>query len=770
MACNQAVFLRLKHHAVTGVDNQMTALQKEDNDLPVTNNSRRTFLKCSVTGSGLALIAIHNLALAARTNSDSQATSVSSEKAPLELPLVTLHFNNDITLFNSRAEMGQGVTTTLAQYLLDEMDVDWQQVTEVRQALANEEIYGPQATIGALSSLIGWKVHRDAGAKIRQLLLNQAAAIWQVETNSLNTQSGYVVHSATDQRISYGELASFIKDPKLPEEFTLKEIKHFNYIGKSQPRLDLPDKVCGKAKFGIDVQMPGLKTAVIVRPPVFGAQLKSANIAELKTQKGVVDVIVIPQGLAIVAEGYWQAQRVRKLANIKWQEADFSSTSSASLMESFKSQLQKPEKTFQDKGDVIAAMEQAKSDKHNAIINYNFEFPLVAHATMEPMNCAAWQDGDILKIWAPTQNSGDAKRRLMHDFSLEASQLEIHTTLMGGGFGRRAQDDFVMEAAELARKVAYPVKVVWSREDDIQHDYYRPLNAQAINVLLDEKQHIDAWQHNVATLSTAAYHFSFQERNTDAGDWVGYGGAEHSLYKSEHFSCGVTQTKTPMTTGILRGISHGYTNFSREVVISEVAKSLEADPIAFRRKHIENERALAVLDEFARVCEPYADKDKYRIGHAFGYEKAPSGPYQYYNTACMVFAQKGQTWRPEKLLLVLDHGLVVNPDGLLSQLQGATVFALGMMLHNRIDLVDGQIQQSNFHDYIVPRFGTQIPVELHTIKTEAWPMGVGEKLQGTIQPAIANAIANITGTPVTQLPIDPATLNQHHIQLGGIRA
>lgn len=731
------------------------------------NSSRRTFLKCSITTSGLVLVAMH-------TSGFSQEKS-ESQKAPLALPMVTIHFDNSITLYNTRSEMGQGVTTTLAQYLLDEMDASWDQVTEVLQAPADEEIYGPQGTIGALSTLFGWKIHRDAGAKIRQLLLSQAATIWQVDVSGLTTQSGYVIHDGTGQRISFGELASFIKEPTLPEEFTRKEVKAFNLIGKSQPRLDLPGKIDGSAQFGIDVHMPNLKTAIVIRPPVFGSQLSSeflsTNLKQLKALKHVIEVIAIPQGLAIVADGFWQAQQARKQAEAiinkqkAWTNTEFNKVSSASLLADFRSQLQNPAKTLGDKGDTNAAM--TDSDQ---IHRFDFDFPLVAHATMEPMNCTAWQDGDILKIWAPSQNRNDAKQRIIEDFKLEASQVEINTTLMGGGFGRRAQDDFVMEAAELARRVSYPVKIVWSREDDIQHDYYRPLNAQSIRVLLNDQNQIHAWQHNIATLSTSPFHFSLRERNTDDGDWVGYGGAEHSLYQSAHFSCGVTQTKTPMTTGILRGISHGYTNFTREVVISELAKSLTEDPIAFRRKHMDNPRALAVLDKFAKVCQPYNNADKYRIGHAFGYEKAPSGPYQYYNTACMVFVRKDEQWLPEKLLLALDHGLVVNPDGLLSQIEGATIFALGMMLQNRIDLVNGQIQQSNFHDFKVPRFGAQLPVELHTIKSEEWPMGVGEKLQGTIQPAIANAIANITQQPITQLPIAPGLLDQHKIHLGGNRA
>lgn len=733
------------------------------------NKQRRTFLKCSLVGSGLAITAISSSAISASAANTSQGiTSLHSppkQPSSLEFPLLTLHFNNEITLFNSRSEMGQGVTTTLAQYLLDEMDAQWSQITAIKQSPANKEVYGNQNTIGAISSFIGWKVHRDAGARIRQLLVNEASRIWKVGTDTIKTQSGYVIHKPTQQKLSFGELASLIKEPQLPEEFQRKEANDFNLIGKSQPRLDLPDKINGSALFGIDVGnnvgLENLKTAIVIRPPVFGSHLKEANSEDLKKLQGIVDVVEIPQGLAIVAEGFWNAQQARKKAQISWTNTAFERTSSNSLMAKFKKQTRTPDKKLNEKGDVIASWQ---SSDHK--IQIDFEFPLVAHATMEPMNCTAWQTKGSLKIWAPTQNRNNAKQRLMDEFKLSESQIEFNTTLMGGGFGRRAQEDFVLEAANLARMVDYPVKMIWSREDDIQHDFYRPLNAQSIRVTTDKNKKIESWQHNIATLSTSPWHFSLEERNTDSGDWVAYGGAEQSLYESEHFSCGISLTKTPMTTGILRGISHGYTNFSREVVVSEIAKALNEDPIQFRRKHINNDRALAVLDKFKEVTRPYRAEDKYRTGIAFGFEKAPQGPYQYYNAASFVFVNNNNQWHPEKLIVVLDHGTVVNPDGLLSQIQGATVFALGMMLQNHIKLEMGKIQQSNFHDYPLPRIGSQIPIELHTIESEEWPMGVGEKLQGTIQPAIANAIANITSVPITQLPIKQSFLNTHHIQLG----
>ena len=718
------------------------------------NHSRRTFLKASISGTGLALTAIH-LPVNGAANSPTQ-------QSPQELrfPLLVIHFDNNITLFNTRSEMGQGVTTTLAQYMLEELDADWSQIKEVQQAGADAKRFGHQNTIGAISSFIGWKFHREAGAKIRQLLVNQALAVWKADADAVKTDKGFVWHKQTKQKISYGELASLIKNTDLPEAFELKKAEQFKLIGTSAKRLDLPDKITGQARFGIDTHLPGIKTAVVLRSPVFGGQLGSANSEELQNEPGILRVFTIPQGLAIVAKTYWHASQARKKAQLKWQHSDFEKQSSDSLLAEFRQQLNSPQKQLNTRGEPVSRIKTA-----NSSWQLDFEFPLIAHATMEPMNCTAWYDNDKLKIWAPTQNRNDAKAALVETFALKEEQIEFNTTLMGGGFGRRAQEDFVLEAAAIAKQVPWPVKVIWSREDDIQHDFYRPLNAQRIQASLNEKKQLNAWQHNVAALSTSPYHFSLEERNTESGDWVAYGGAEESLYESEHFSCGISLNKTPMTTGIMRGISHGYVNFTRELMMSHLAEQTQQDPIAFRQQHIDHPRANKVLTTLANLCKSWPTKD-HAVGHAFGFEKAPQGPYQYYNAAAFVMKKQQGKWQPEKLVLVLDHGTIINPDGLLSQLEGATIFALGMLLQNRIELKNGAIQQSNFHDYQVPRMGSQLPIELHTIDSTEWPMGVGEKLQGTIQPAIANAIGQITKQVITQIPISRGLLQQHNIQLG----
>ncbi len=720
------------------------------------NPSRRTFLKCSLAGGALMVSAIH-IPAAARTGSNESHTA-----KPVRFPLLAIHADNSMTLFNCRSEMGQGATTIQAQYLLDELDADWSLLKQVEQAGADPQQFGPQNTIGAISSFLGWKFHRDAGAQLRQLLVNQAMAIWQVDAESLYTQNSYIYHRPTGQKLSYGELAGLLKDTTLPEKFTRKTPEQYTQIGRSVKRLDMAEKVDGRAKFGIDVSLPDMKTAVLIRPPVAGSQLISFDAKSVKQQKGVLDTFSIPQGVVIVADNYWHASLARKVANPVWNNSDFSNSSSHSLMQTFRGQLDTPAQKHNERGDFSTQLANAASEQR---FELHFEFPFITHVTMEPMNCVAWQTESQLQIWAPTQNRNNAKQKLQELFELTPEAIDFNTTLMGGGFGRRAQEDFVVEAATIARQVSYPVKVIWSREDDIQHGFYRPLNAQKVSASVDDKGQLQAWQHNVASLSTKAWHFSLEERDTDGGDWIAYGGAEISLYQSEHFSCGVTLNKAPLHTGILRGISHGYTNFSREVVMEELAKKHKLHPLQYRQRHTDNERALPVLTKLRKACEPYEQQPNRKLGYAFGFEKAPKGPYQYYNAAAFVLTRSNNIWKPEKLILVLDHGTIINPDGLLSQVEGASIFALGMLLHNKITIEKGQVQQTNYHDYPLPRFGSQIPIELHTIESDAWPMGVGEKLQGTIQPAIANALTSISGHPITQLPISAEILQQHQIAL-----
>jgi isoquinoline 1-oxidoreductase beta subunit len=703
--------------------------------------SRRMFLKLAGSTAGLVISGL-SLPLSAK----------SSERPSLEFKLLTIHPDNTLTIYNSRSEMGQGIMTSLTQLLLDELDADWSQIREVKNSWADAERFGHQNTIGAISSLIGWMSHRQAGGKINLLLRQTAAKIWKVELDKVTTHKGELHNQQTGQTLNFGQLTVAAEGKSLAEKIELKSSEKFTLIGKSMPRVDSPDKVTGKAKFGIDQQLPNLKMAVVARSPVFGGTLISFDDKQAKKINGIIAIFAIPSGVAVVAKNYWQADKARKLLQIKWENGDFEQESDLSLQNTFIEQLNGEGKKVTDKGDASGGL--VDDDKH---LVADFTFPLVAHMTMEPMNCTVWHQGKKCEIWAPTQNPQDARTSAATTLNLDKSLVTVNVTLMGGGFGRRAQDDFVIEACEVAKQLNYPVKVVWSREDDLQHDYYRPPSCQRISASIVSGK-IHAWQHKVATLSTSPYHFSIKDRNKDDGDWVAYGGSEQSLYQIDHFQCQTHLNKTPMPVGILRGISHGYINFACEVTIDELAERAGQDPFDFRLAHIKEPRAREILTLLKNKVAKLTLSKEQSIGIAFGHEKAPQGPYQYYNAVAVVVEKSASALKVGKIIMALDHGQVINPDGLLAQAQGSAIFALSMMFQQQITLKNGRVQQGNFDDYPVSRMGDEVDVEMHTLGNHDWPMGVGEKLQGTIQPAIANALYRASGQRVRSIPVNLAEL------------
>lgn len=701
--------------------------------------TRRDFLKYSSTSAGLLVMGVQLPTLA--------TTKTANE---LAFNLLTIHPDNSLTIYSSRSEMGQGVMTSTTQLLLEDLDADWSQIREVKQSWADAERFGHQNTIGAISSLITWQSHRQAGAKINLLLREAAARFWSVPLSEVKTEKGIVHNLTTGNQISYGGLVDKIEDTALAEKVELKPAAEFHQIGKSQPRLDAPDKINGTAKFGIDKHLTGMKVAVVERCPVFGGTLKTFNADTALKIKGVHKVFPISSGVAIVADNYWQATKARKQLQIEWNNGSFENASDTSLMDMFKAQLNATGKKVTDKGDADTQLTNTPKEEQ---VQTNFSFPFVAHMTMEPMNCTAWFQADTCEIWAPTQNPQDAQTSAAETLGLEKAQVKVNVTLMGGGFGRRAQDDFVVETCEIAKSLPYPVKVIWSREDDLRHDFYRPANSQRITATLKNGK-IHSWQHKVATLSTAPFHFSLSDRNKDDGDWIAYGGSEATIYMIPNFQTQVNLTKTPMTVGILRGISHGYINFAVETTIDRLSEKSKLEPIAFRLAHLKEERATKVLMLLQEKLNAEKLNENQFIGIAFGHEKAPQGPYQYYNAMAAVVERRQGKYQVQKIIMALDHGQVINPDGLLAQAQGAVIYAQSMMFEKSLSLRNGQIQQSNFHDYPVARMGGQTEVALHTVETHDWPMGVGEKLQGTIQPAIANALYRASGKRITSIPID----------------
>lgn len=698
---------------------------------------RRQLLKLSAGAAGGVLLAAYLPASAQTTHAQVFIN-----------PFVQIRPDNRIIFYNARSEMGQGVTTLLAQYVLDELDADWGLIDDVRQAKLDFAV--PQLTVGAISTFQGWRFFRQAGARLRLVFLAAGAEHFRVPVTDLTTDKSYVVNRRTQARVPYGALLTIAARLPLPESADVKDPSDFRYIGRSMPPLDVPDKVNGVARYGSDMGLEGMRTAVIARPPVFGGAAMSFDAEAALAVPGVEAVFAVPSGIAVVASNSWAALKGREQLSAEWDEGAFAAESSDGLMATLKTMRDAPGRVIGERGDAAAALEQGD------VVEAAFEFPLVAHATMEPMTCTAHVGDDFCRIWAPTQNPATAAAAVAALLGRERDAIELETTLMGGGFGRRSQDDFVLEAVEVARRLDDPVKVFWTREDDMRHDYYRPMATSLLKATLDDEGRIDAWQHDLAALATEPHHFTIGGRTNGQGNLQAYFGAQDSNYTMPHFLARGSFLDTPMPVGILRGISHGYVNFAAEVLVDELAERAGLDPVAFRLRNMrQGSRGHAVVDQLGQLLGEDPAPAGTHTGIAYGYEGGNMGNYEYHNAvAAFVRTRPGGGARVEKIVAVFDHGYVVNPEGFRRQIEGGVMFALSMMFFDRITLDRGAILEGNFDSYQIARMPDTPEIEVHFIESDAWPMGVGEKLQGTVQPAIANALYRALGTRVRTIPVD----------------
>lgn len=706
--------------------------------------SRRSFLKTSLTATGALLVYVNSSAL----------TSANPVEAN-PMPFIEMAPNGDITFISSRTDMGQGSPTSLAQILLDEMDADWEKLIDVKETEANDRsAYGGDQlrTVGAVSTFIGWFNHREAGASLRDGFKIAAAGRWQVDKDRLRTEKSKVHDPITGKFFHYHDLYEGLSNTYLPKVPDYKTREQSTLVGKPLKQLRSLERVTGEATYGIDVDFPELKIAMIERCPTFGGLVKSFDISETMKIDGVLSAIEVNNGIAVIADGFWAAKKGRDALKIEWDHGDLSAHSSETIKSQLKDKLDTPDFTEKSEGDVKTDLNAANGH----IISSNFSFPFVAHATMEPMNTAAWVTDEKCEIWSPTQSKLDAQNQVAIFLGRKNEDVLLHRTLCGGGFGRRAQEDFVIEAVEVSLKSGLPVKLIWTREDDIRHDYFRSIAELKITAKMDDDNQLSAWESKLSFIDTSPYHFSPRTRGTPGGRFVGSAGIEPA-YKIPNMELAYGYLKLPVTVGILRGISHGYTNFAIEVMIDRLSKKTNQHPLAVRAKLLEeNGRAVAAIKELKNLNGQNPVPDGMSRGYAFAYEGKPGIDYQYYS-GHMADVKKlpDGSLKVHKVWVVADHGRVINPAGFKRQIHSSIYFALSMMRSGVITLKNGQVEQGNFDDYPVSLIGDGADnVEIKLLDNGEHPMGCGEKMQAGIQPAIANAIENLTGEDVTGLPIE----------------
>ena len=673
-------------------------------------------------------------------------------------PFIRIGTDGTVVIIVNKSEMGQGVYTSLPMLIAEELEADWSTIrveaAPVDPAHNHTQWGAIQGTGGSSSVLSEWDRLRSAGASARMMLIQAAADIWKVDSTSCRAKKGTVVHEPTDRRLSYGELAEKAARIKPSEEVLLKQAKDFEIIGKSVKRLDTPEKTSGRAVFGIDVKIPGMLTAVIARPPVFGGKVKSLNAGKTKAVPGVIEVVEIDSGVAVIGDSFWSAKLGREALEITWDEGAHAGLSSAGLREQYVSLAKTSGVTARKEGNPGQGLRKATNR-----ISAEYEVPYLAHAPMEPLNCLVDLRGDSCEIWTGTQFQTADRDVAAEITGLRPEQVRIHTTFLGGGFGRRAnpQSDFVAEAVHVATKVKKPVKVIWTREDDIKGGFYRPVWFDRIAAGLDEKVRPVVWEHTIvgqSILAGSPFEGMIDEKGVDE---TSVEGAKDLPYDIPNVLVDLHTTRIGVPVQWWRSVGHSHTAFVVESFIDELAHVSGKDPFEFRRSLLtgspRHKGVLELAAEKAGWGKPAAEGRGRGIAvHAsFG---------SFVAQAAEVSVDPAGKVRVHKVVCAVDCGGVVNPDIIKAQMESGIVYGLSAALHGAITFKDGRVEQSNFNDYPILRMYEMPEVEVYIVSSQEPMGGVGEPGVPPIAPAVSNAIFALTGKRIRRLPISPEGLKK----------
>jgi isoquinoline 1-oxidoreductase subunit beta len=712
----------------------------------IVNVSRRGFIRTGAIAGGGLLLAVHLPALSARQAGAGEAPATFAPNA-----FVRIGSDDSVTLIINHSEMGQGVYTSLAMIMAEELDCDWNRVKVEAAPVAsdyNHTEFGLQLTGGSTSVRTEWDRMRRVGATARAMLVAAAAEEWEVTPNDCRVEKGEVVHPPSGRRSRFGNLVEKASLLKAPEDVPLKDPAKFAIIGKSTRRLDTPEKLDGSAVFGIDVKVPGMLTAVVARPPVFGATMKSFDAAKAKKVAGVRHVVAIDRGVAVVADGFWQAQKGREALQISWNEGALADLESGAQGEAYAALAGKPGLVAKNAGDVNAALESAAKT-----IEADYELPYLAHAPMEPLNCVADVREESCEVWVGTQSQTLDRAAAARVAGLPVERVKLHTTLLGGAFGRRAVLDshFVVEAVEISKAVKKPVKVIWTREDDIAGGYYRPRFLHRLRGGVDGEGNIAGWDQRVVSQSFVIGG-PFEAAMVHEGvDHLAVEGASDSVYAIENRRVEWSQAPGGVPTLWWRSVGHSANAFVVESFLDELAHAAGRDPYQVRRELLKDQpRHLRVLDRAAKEAgwgEPLPP------GRGRGIAVHASFGSFVAEVAEVSVSKKGEV-KVHRVVCAIDCGPVVNPDTVAAQMEGSVVFGLTAALYGEITFENGRVQQSNFHDYPMLRFEEMPRVETHIIASSDSMGGVGEPGVPPIAPAVTNAIFAATGKRIRRLPVD----------------
>jgi len=731
--------------------------------LPVrgTAMTRRQFLELStLAGSGLTL----GIVLPGCGSAGSGAGAGAGASAPLEMPFVRVSPDNTVTVISKHLEAGQGVWTGLPAIVAEELDASWEQM-RVESAPAQVPLYEnftyvplgvhAQFTGGSTAVANSWQQLRQAGATARAMLVAAAAQQWNVPASEVTVSEGVIAHAASGHKATFGELAGSAAKQPVPANVKLKDPASFKIIGREKlPRLDSRAKSTGTQQYAIDVRLPGMMTAVVARPPRFGAKAKSFDAAQAKAVAGVVDVVEIPRGVAVVARDMWSAKKGREALKVTWDESAAEKRGTAQLMKEYRELARGKEAvTAASAGDADGALAHAVKR-----VAGEFEFPYLAHAPMEPLTAVCALSADKCEIWAGCQMQTPDQAAAAAITGLKPEQVVIHTLAAGGTFGRRANpdSDYVSEVTSIAKATGgrYPVRLIWTREDDITGGRYRPLNYHRIEAGIDKEGKV-AWRQRIVGQSILAG-TAFEPVLVKNGiDPTAVGGTAAEEYDLDHVHVSWNAPKVGVPVLWWRSVENTHTAYSKEVMIDELAQAAGQDRIAFRLahlgKHPRHVGALKLAAEKAGWDQPLAGGKGRGRGVAV---------HESFGTVVAQIAEvtvSGDKITVDRVVCAVDCGIAVTPDVVKAQMQSGIGFGLSAALLGKITLTDGHVDQTNFHQYQVLRLN-DMPrtIEVYIVPSTNPPSGVGEPGTPPIAPAVANAVRAATGIRLHTLPFDLA--------------
>ncbi len=704
---------------------------------------RRGFLRLPVgTGAGLVIGAY--LPPSPATNAAALDTATTFN------PFVKITPDNKVIVLSKHLDKGQGTATGLATLVAEELDADWSQMV-AEFAPANAGLYknlffGVQGTGGSTAMANSFEQYRKAGAAARQMLIEAAARAWKIDASQVTVSNG--VLSDGTNKATFGDLAAAAAKMPLPDNPKLKDPKDFVFIGKSFPRLDQKAKVTAAQVFTQDLRLPDMRVAVVARPPRFGGKPGKVDSAKAKAIKGVQEVVTIPGGVAVVADSTWAAIKGREALKINWDESASEMRGTSELIEEYKALAGTPGLSVRKDGDAVSAIAGAKS-----VIDAEFVFPFLAHAPMEPLNAVlAFKDGKAT-LWSGSQLQTIDQSVVAAILGIRPEDVAINTQWAGGSFGRRAvyNADYVAEVANIVKALGteQPVKLVWTREDDIKGGYYRPMYVHKVRVGLTETGEIAGWQHRVVGQSimdgTAFADFAIK----NGIDETSVEGVHTTPYAIPNFEVELHSPKFGAPPLWWRSVGHTHTAYVMETLIDEIAGRAGQDPVAFRLK------LLAKHPRHAAVLKLAAEKAGWGTPLPAGVARGVAVHESFKSYVAQVAEVRIQDGRAkvDRVVCAVDCGLAINPDNIAAQIEGGIGYGLGAVLHSKVTLTDGVVDQSNFGDYEVLRFGEMPRVEVHIVPSAEPPTGIGEPGTPPVGPAVANAIAALTGVRIRSLPM-----------------